>query len=102
MKKIQIIQLNTNAFRSAHHFSTILNETDNIDDYMLELDSNFDDESVISMAADITNEIQSNEIPEPTKTTKFTSCVLIDNFNGEIRPCGSSKNLHCIKNIFGT
>ena len=50
------------------------------------------------MATDVTNEIQLIEISEPTKSTKFTPCILIDNFNGEIRPCGSSKNLHCIKN----
>ena len=92
-------QLDINAFQSARHFSTI---TDNIDDYILELDSNFDDESVISMATDITNEIQLIEISEPTNSTKFTNCVLIDNFNGEIRSCGSSQNLRCIKNIFGT
>ncbi|CAG8442151.1 3308_t:CDS:1, partial [Rhizophagus irregularis] len=83
-------QLDINAFQSARYFSTI---TDNIDDYILELDSNFDDESVISMATDITNEIQLIEISEPTKSTKFTNCVLIDNFNGEIRSCGSSQNL---------
>ncbi|CAB5366697.1 unnamed protein product [Rhizophagus irregularis] len=90
-------QLDMNAFQSARHFSAI---TDNVDDYMLELDSNFD--NVISMATDITNEIQLIEISEPTKLTKFTTCVLIDNFNGEIRSCGSSQNLRCIKNIFGT
>ncbi|CAI2189374.1 9522_t:CDS:2 [Funneliformis geosporum] len=95
-------QLNTNAFRSACYFSTILNETDNIDDYILDLDSNFDDKSVISMTTNITNEIQPSKIPKLTNTTKFTSCVLIDNINGEIRSCGSSKNLHCIKNILGT
>ncbi|CAI2189839.1 3456_t:CDS:1 [Funneliformis geosporum] len=50
-------QLNINALRSARNFSTILNETDNIDDYILDLDSNFDDESVISMITDITNEM---------------------------------------------
>ncbi|CAG8708328.1 15594_t:CDS:2, partial [Funneliformis mosseae] len=71
-------------------------------DNILELDSNFDDESVISMETNITNEIKLFEISEPTKSTKFTTCVLIDNFNGEIRSCGSSQNLHCIKNIFGT
>lgn len=92
-------QLNMNAFQSARYFSTI---TDNIDDNILELDSNFDDESVISMETNITNEIKLFEISEPTKSTKFTTCVLIDNFNGEIRSCGSSQNLHCIKNIFGT
>ncbi|CAB4393181.1 unnamed protein product [Rhizophagus irregularis] len=81
-------QLDMNAFQSARHFSAI---TDNVDDYMLELDSNFD--NVISMATDITNEIQLIEISEPTKLTKFTTCVLIDNFNGEIRSCGSSQNL---------
>ncbi|CAB4462007.1 unnamed protein product [Rhizophagus irregularis] len=37
---------NINAFQSARYFSTI---TDNIDDYILELDSNFDDESTILM-----------------------------------------------------
>ena len=94
-------QLDMNALHSARHFSTILN--DNIDESILELDSNFDDdESVITMATDVTNEIQLIEISEPTKSTKFTTCVLIDNFNGEIRPCGSSQNLHCVKNIFGT
>ena len=95
-------QLNMNAFQSARHFSNIFNETNDIDEYILELDSNFDDESVITMATDVTNDIQLTEISEPTKSTKFTTCVLIDNFNGEIRPCGSSQNLHCIKNIFGT
>jgi len=92
-------QLNMNAFQSARYFSTI---TDNIDDNILKLDSNFDDESVISMETNITNEIKLFEISEPTKSTKFTTCVLIDNFNGEIRSCESSQNLHCIKNIFGT
>ncbi|RIA89763.1 hypothetical protein C1645_824334 [Glomus cerebriforme] len=95
-------QLNMDAFQSARQLSTTLNETDNIDDFILELDSNFDDESVVSMATDITNEVQLIEISEPTKLTKFTTCVLIDNFNGEIRSCGSSQNLHCVKNIFGT
>src|SRR2546423_2377625 len=96
-----LFQLDMNALHSARHFSTILN--DNIDESILELDSNFDDdESVITMATDVTNEIQLIEISEPTKSTKFTTCVLIDNFNGEIRPCGSSQNLHCVKNIFGT
>ncbi|RIA83736.1 hypothetical protein C1645_833349 [Glomus cerebriforme] len=87
---------------TARQLSTTLNETDNIDDFILELDSNFDDESVVSMATDITNEVQLIEISEPTKLTKFTMYVLIDNFNGEIRSCGSSQNLHCVKNIFGT
>ena len=42
-------QLDMNALHSARHFSTILN--DNIDESILELDSNFnDDESVITMA----------------------------------------------------
>ena len=95
-------QFDMNAFRCARQFSTILNETDNIDDIILELDSNFDDESVVSMATDVTNEVQLIEISEPTKSTQFTTCVLIDNFNGEIRTCGSSQNLHCVKNIFGT
>ena len=97
-----VFQLDINALQSARHFSTNLNETDNIDDFIAELDSNFDEESVISKTTDTTNEIQSIEIPEPIKLTKFTSCVLIDNFNGEIRSCGSLQNLHCIKNIFGT
>ncbi|CAI2188215.1 11964_t:CDS:2 [Funneliformis geosporum] len=69
--------------------------------YILDLDSNFDDESVIFMITNIINKMQPNKIPRLTKT-KFTSCVLIYNINGEIRSCRSSKNLHCIKNIFGT
>src|ERR1044071_7456740 len=90
-----------NAFHSTRHFSIILNN--NINEYILELDSNFnDDKSVITMATDITNEIQLIEISEPTKSTKFTPYVLIDNFNGEIRPCKSLQNLHCVKNNFGT
>ena len=59
-------QLDMDAFQSARQFSTILNETDNIDDIILELDSNFDDESVVSMATDVTNEVQIIEISEPT------------------------------------
>ena len=62
-------QFDMNAFRCARQFSTILNETDNIDDIILELDSNFDDESVVSMATNITNEVQLIEISESTKST---------------------------------
>src|SRR2546429_662846 len=62
--------------------------------------NNINDDNYVNL--DVTNEVQLIEISEPTKSTQFTTCVLIDNFNGEIRTCGSSQNLHCVKNIFGT
>ncbi|CAI2191262.1 7722_t:CDS:1, partial [Funneliformis geosporum] len=55
-------QLNTNALQSARYFSTILNETDNIDDYILDLDSNFDNKFIIFMTTEQILPMKCNQI----------------------------------------